>query len=832
MTTVSTKFFSAKGATVTALAAAVLAFPFSAQASTPSDFSAQAPAVQAPNAQVPTTKSAAAPEALTLPGTDVQRAQARGILTGDAQGSLAVNRGLTRAEFAVLVARSFGLDTTSKPSASSFKDLKTSSWASSAAEALLAKGWMTGSGSAFLPDAPVTQEQMAVVLAKALDLSATPVRIPGLGLAESDLAAASSWAAPALRESAAAGLLGVYAQGVKPGQQVLRGEAASAVLAASNLQPQTIEAVQNGIVKLGGVAYAAAPELSGLFSAANAPALAGASAKLTIANGIVTQVRGLELNAAGRAADAGKPEFSGNLTLDGAGVKVHGAVTVNGDYFTLNKLEIGGDFTIGTQVKHDFSSTGLIVTGVTNIRGGDDNTVVFQSARLGQVVLDKTNVRMAALEGTKMAEINVRQNASIDGDESVTIPSIKIEKTASAVNLNATVDIFAVHENAMLSMGPRASIRDILIPQLAKLSDFVKDWSRVSDKFRLINGFEAFVPAALPSAPQPSAGRTTPAVTPPVVTPPVTPPVITPPVVTPVDPKASLKAAAADAGLALKEASVGEQVGADYPKLNHDALSLLLAQAQTALESDTLTQTQLNQAADKLANETKTLRASKNYTGLTRKLAIARAASSTLEIGTQPRQVSQAVYESFYEGLSGLENQNPDPFVIEGDKEQQLTQSLVKLQQVLEGNRFAWRFEELSAAIQAAEKALKDHSDGTGGIGLIVAIEEAKKYAAVQLPALQQKVDELSRNLVTLTETYLKSSPPPTLPPVILPPMLPNIPGFPFPGFPFPGTIPGTFPLPGTILPPVTQSALPSANPEQLTYNPETDTLESAKSAE
>lgn len=127
MTTVSTKFFSAKGATVTALAAAVLAFPFSAQASPPSDSSAQAPAVQAPNAQVPTTKSAAAPEALTVPGTDVQRAQARGILTGDAQGSLAVNRGLTRAEFAVLVARSFGLDTTSKPSASSFKDLKTSS---------------------------------------------------------------------------------------------------------------------------------------------------------------------------------------------------------------------------------------------------------------------------------------------------------------------------------------------------------------------------------------------------------------------------------------------------------------------------------------------------------------------------------------------------------------------------------------------------------------------------------------------------------------------------------------------------------------------------------
>ncbi|CAM3301798.1 MULTISPECIES: S-layer homology domain-containing protein [Saccharibacillus] len=828
MTTVSTKFFSAKGATVSALAAAVLAFPFSAQASAPSDSSAQAPAVQAPNAQVPTTKSAAAPEALTVPGTDVQRAQARGILTGDAQGSLAVNRGLTRAEFAVLVARSFGLDTTSKPSASSFKDLKTSSWASSAAEALLAKGWMTGSGSAFLPDAPVTQEQMAVVLAKALDLSATPVRIPGLGLAESDLAAASSWAAPALRQSAAAGLLGVYAQGVKPGRQVLRGEAASAVLAASNLQPQTIEAVQNGIVKLGGVAYAAAPELSGLFSAANAPALAGASAKLTIANGIVTQVRGLELNAAGRAADAGKPEFSGNLTLDGAGVKVHGAVTVNGDYFTLNKLEIGGDFTIGTQVKHDFSSTGLIVTGVTNIRGGDDNTVVFQSARLGQVVLDKTNVRMAALEGTKMAEINVRQNASIDGDESVTIPSIKIEKTASAVNLNATVDIFAVHENAMLSMGPRASIRDILIPQLAKLSDFVKDWNRVSDKFRLINGFEAFVPAALPSAPQPSTGTTTPAVTPPVVTPPVvTPPVVTPPVVTPVDPKASLKAAAADAGLALKEASVGEQVGADYPQLNHDALSLLLAQAQTALESDTFTQTQLNEAADKLANETKTLRASKNYTGLTRKLAVARAASSTLEIGTQPRQVSQAVYTSFYEDLSGLESQNPDPFVIEGDKEQQLTQSLVKLQQELEGNRFAWRFEELSAAIQAAEKALKDHSDGTGVIGLIMAIEEAKKYAAVQLPASQQKVDELSGNLVTLTETYLKSSPPPTLPPVILPPMLPNI-----PGFPFSGTIPGTFPLPGTLPQSVAQSALPSANPEQLTYNPETDTLESAKSAE
>ncbi|WP_172250152.1 S-layer homology domain-containing protein [Saccharibacillus deserti] len=591
---------------------------------------------------------------------------------------------------------------------SSYKDLKTSSWASPAAEALRAKGWMQGSGSAFLPNAPVTQEQMAVVLAKALDLTNSPIENGAAGLPDAELASASVWAQAALKQSAKAGLLGGYTQGIEPGRKVLRGEAASAVLAASNLQLQAIEAVQDGTVKIGGVAYRVSQDLAGLFTAANAPALAGAKVNLTVANGTVTAVRTLDLKSAGTAAAQGQPEFGGNIALNGGGAKISGAVTVSGDFVTLNALEIGGDLTIAASVQHDFSSTGLIVKGTTHVLGGDDHTVVFRAAQLESMVLNKEQVRVELLESSKLKEMSVQKSALLEGDSSVRIPKLTLEPGVGFFNLNAPVIMMQTDGRLRLTLGRLASINNLLVTSTLNPMSFITNFGVIRNQISLWNN--APFPAALPSVsiPVTETVYTAPAVVvPPVATPPVvTPPVVNPPA-EPVD-LAGLRQALADAELALEELPVGDLVGQSYPEKIQSEFKEVLIRSQALLDDADATQSAANEAASTLVSATQALRDSKNHTRITRALDSA-AVYAVYQAGTAPRQISQGAYDTFWNGLADLKVRNPDPALIDPDTEYMLLNELNELKLDLEEQIIAWDYEPLKDALAKAQSALIDH---------------------------------------------------------------------------------------------------------------------------
>ncbi|OWR28685.1 hypothetical protein CDO73_17445 [Saccharibacillus sp. O23] len=667
---------SVKNAAVSAIALTSLAAPFSALAAS----------------------DAAAPgKVSSAPAGDVERAQARGILLGDAQGRLGENQALTRAEFAVLIARAFDLDTPQFPY-SSYKDVAVSSWASPAAEALRAKGWMSGSGSAFLPNAPVTQEQMASVLAKALGLSESPLSVPGAGVTEEDLAAASGWARGSLKQAASAGLLGVYANGIKPGQAVLRGEAASAVLAASNLRPQVVEAVGDGTVKLGGVTYAATAELAGLFSAANQDALIGAKVRGYAANGSLRSVYGLELNASGKEAAQGQAEFSGNVALNGGGSKIAGSVTVNGDFYTLNNLAVAGDLTIGSKVEQDFSGSGLEVAGATNVLGGDENTVAFSDSKLQTVAVGKPNVRVKFMSGTTLTEIHVNANANIESEAGVRIPKMTVDEQVSNLKLSAEVGSLLLTGSPSVNLGTNASIVSLSLPSGVSPLSLISNFSAFVAKIGTVNGQTAssFIPQPVVASPPVSNPN------PPAPSMPSEPSV-------PAD-STALNAAIADAELALTEAAGNSDAIGTYPQLNVKKAQAAIRTARSTLADPAATQQTLNQAVNTLTAETATLRASKNYTLLTRRLAQYQADYGPVTPGAGPRQAESSLYEAYQAKFRELSALNTDPFVELPDQSSKVNE-LDAVVNSLYANIVAWNTADLIAEIAQSEKALIQYAD-------------------------------------------------------------------------------------------------------------------------
>ncbi len=113
---------------------------------------------------------------------DVQFAAASGIMGGPELGTLhfAPAATLTRAQAAVALARTLGLDAAA--ARGTFGDVPANHWAAPAIEALAAKGIVTGTGGgAFSPNAPVTGDQMRIMIGRALGEDVARRALPEYG---------------------------------------------------------------------------------------------------------------------------------------------------------------------------------------------------------------------------------------------------------------------------------------------------------------------------------------------------------------------------------------------------------------------------------------------------------------------------------------------------------------------------------------------------------------------------------------------------------------------------------------------------------------------------
>jgi len=142
----------------------------------------------------------------------------RGVVTGNLVGLYEPERPVTRAEFARFLARTLNL----KPAEGiSFRDIPSGAWYEKDVAACVGAGLFTGVGDRFYPDAPLTREQAAVILARALPQEGAPE------LTFADKEAISPWARAGVARAQAAGIIqGIGANTFAPRLPVSRAQAA------------------------------------------------------------------------------------------------------------------------------------------------------------------------------------------------------------------------------------------------------------------------------------------------------------------------------------------------------------------------------------------------------------------------------------------------------------------------------------------------------------------------------------------------------------------------------------------------------------------------------
>lgn len=102
---------------------------------------------------------------------DVELLTSKLIVQGVSDSLFAPDSRITRAEFTALLVRALGIGMEDRARKLTFQDVDQNSWYASAIEAGVSAGLVNGSGGRFAPNAPITREQMAVMVAGALSIT-------------------------------------------------------------------------------------------------------------------------------------------------------------------------------------------------------------------------------------------------------------------------------------------------------------------------------------------------------------------------------------------------------------------------------------------------------------------------------------------------------------------------------------------------------------------------------------------------------------------------------------------------------------------------------------
>ncbi|MRN51751.1 hypothetical protein GJB61_01870 [Paenibacillus sp. LC-T2] len=138
---------------------------------------------------------------------DIELLASKMVVSGTTATNFAPDHNITRAEFAALLVRSLALN--SDAAAATFKDVKASDWFAgsigAAVKAKLVSGYEDGS---FKPNAPITREQMTVMIAKAITAAGKTVSSQAESLnIFSDSSKISNWAKVSVSQSVQAGII-------------------------------------------------------------------------------------------------------------------------------------------------------------------------------------------------------------------------------------------------------------------------------------------------------------------------------------------------------------------------------------------------------------------------------------------------------------------------------------------------------------------------------------------------------------------------------------------------------------------------------------------------
>ena len=98
---------------------------------------------------------------------EIQRCVEKGFFNGQSQNRFGLGEQMSRSAFAVVLCRFFGWETAT-PASAAFSDVPVDAWYAGAVEAALQHGAITNPRGVFRPNDPITREELAVMLVRAL----------------------------------------------------------------------------------------------------------------------------------------------------------------------------------------------------------------------------------------------------------------------------------------------------------------------------------------------------------------------------------------------------------------------------------------------------------------------------------------------------------------------------------------------------------------------------------------------------------------------------------------------------------------------------------------
>jgi hypothetical protein len=158
---------------------------------------------------------------------DIELMANKWIVRGESGTSFSPDTPVTRAELAVLLVRSLGLIESESGADSSFADVSPKAWYAGAVRTARAAGFITGyDDGTFRPDALITREQLAVIIARALSFTGKTLQTDKAALeALSDADAIAARADDSVAKLLESGLIqGSVAAGFSPKEPATRAE--------------------------------------------------------------------------------------------------------------------------------------------------------------------------------------------------------------------------------------------------------------------------------------------------------------------------------------------------------------------------------------------------------------------------------------------------------------------------------------------------------------------------------------------------------------------------------------------------------------------------------
>jgi plastocyanin len=152
---------------------------------------------------------------------DIESLSGLGYISGYPDGSFKPGNAITRAEFVSILGKALKL-AAYNPAAPDFSDVAQGDWCYGSVEDAVYAGIVKGCGGAFKPDDPITREEMAVILVKALNEQAQAGSGLNSGTSFTDNARISTWAKGFVAVAVQDGLIKGY-----PGDNSFRPESAA-----------------------------------------------------------------------------------------------------------------------------------------------------------------------------------------------------------------------------------------------------------------------------------------------------------------------------------------------------------------------------------------------------------------------------------------------------------------------------------------------------------------------------------------------------------------------------------------------------------------------------